>query len=70
MDQFTKLKILFCFCQFDRLGRALNALFSVQISSVLQVEEKIHVSPPDVCKNQHFKIVIVQNHCGKLVVNI
>ena len=43
MDQFPKLKILFCFCQFDRLGRALNALFSVQISSVLQVEEKNHV---------------------------
>ena len=59
-----------CFCQFEILGRALNALFSVQISSVLQVEEEFHVFNFRCLQEPTFQYGNCTKPLWKLVVNI
>ena len=65
MDRFPKLKILFCFCQFAGQVGYLTPCSLYKFQVPFNWKKNSMFSPPDVCKNQHFKmmIVIVQNYC-------
>ena len=59
MDQFPKLKILFCFCQFAGQVGYLTPCSLYKFQVPFKWKKNFMFSPPDVCKNQHFKMMIV-----------